>query len=70
MIQEIHSEFGLSCGNIVATVTDNGANFLKAFKEFGIESNTKYCSLDTDIELLESSDEEELQSLEFKNQFS
>ena len=35
-MEEIHSEFGLSNENIIATVTDNGSNFVKAFKEFNI----------------------------------
>ena len=30
------SEFGISERKIVATVTDNGFNFLKALKEFGL----------------------------------
>ncbi|KAK9529991.1 hypothetical protein VZT92_011531 [Zoarces viviparus] len=36
ILEEIHSEFGLSNENIIATVTDNGSNFVKAFKEFNI----------------------------------
>ena len=37
-MEEIHSEFGLTFHykNIIATVTDNGSNFVKAFKEFNI----------------------------------
>lgn len=37
-INDIHSEFGLA-SKVVATVTDQGSNFVKAFKEFGIESS-------------------------------
>nr|XP_023677321.1 uncharacterized protein LOC111849037 [Paramormyrops kingsleyae] len=36
VLDEIHSEFGLSHECIVATVTDNGSNIVKAFKEFSI----------------------------------
>jgi len=36
LLDEIHSEFGLSNEKIVATVTDNGSNVVKAYEEFGI----------------------------------
>lgn len=38
-LEEIHMEYGLSKRKIIATVTDNGSNFVKAFKEFGIKED-------------------------------
>ena len=37
LIFEINTEFGLNAQNTIATVTDNGSNFVKAFKEFGVQ---------------------------------
>lgn len=40
MLENIHMAFGLSSNKLVATVTDNGSNFVKAFKTLGIQINT------------------------------
>lgn len=38
LLQEINSRYGLTSTNVVACVTDNGSNFVKAFKSFGVNS--------------------------------
>ncbi|XP_024085116.1 uncharacterized protein LOC112127868 [Cimex lectularius] len=49
LLEEIHLEFGLSAHKIVATVTDNGANFVKAFKLFGVDKKAILTTCDGDI---------------------
>lgn len=44
VLVEIHASFGLNNNNIIATVTDNGSNFVKAFKVFGIDVDDVFLS--------------------------
>lgn len=37
ILEQVHLKFGIT-GKVVLTVTDNGSNFIKAFKEFGKQS--------------------------------
>jgi len=37
LMTDIFSEFNLTCDQIISTITDNGSNFIKAFKEFGLK---------------------------------
>ncbi len=39
MLNGIHMEFQLDTTKITYVITDNGSNFLKAFREFGVSSN-------------------------------
>lgn len=40
LLDEIHTEYGLSSDTIVSTVTDNASNFAKAFVEFSVTGKT------------------------------
>ncbi|XP_049318513.1 uncharacterized protein LOC125780343 [Bactrocera dorsalis] len=43
IIAEINAGFGLNPSNVIMTVTDNGSNFVKAFKEYGCtETETSF----------------------------
>lgn len=55
MLEDIHSQFNLDLDKLVATVSDNGSNFVKAFKEFGptsSEEETVDGLVDEEFELL------------------
>lgn len=58
LLQDIYKKYGLTSTNVVACVTDNGSNFVKAFKSFGVhrinvlnEQNTiDSCDEDSDTD--------------------
>ncbi|TGZ54359.1 Uncharacterized protein DBV15_12464, partial [Temnothorax longispinosus] len=44
LIEDIHTSFGINKNKIIATVTDNGSNFVKAFREFGVNLGDSFFS--------------------------
>lgn len=57
LITEINDFYGLDSVKIVKTITDNGSNFLKAFRSYGIEMSVDdLYGTDNDIEADEFDD--------------
>lgn len=57
LLHEIHLEFGLDSKKIVATISDNASNFVKAFRLFGVKLS--HFSCDVEISKDESTDDDE-----------
>lgn len=70
LIQQINDEFELSPFNIVATITDNGSNFAKAFKEYGVNAyklDETHQLIESDNDSSESDELDEYEEIEFSN---
>ena len=55
-IDSIHRQFEI-CGKVTATITDNGSNFVKAFKTFAVDPTPS--STSEEVEQIEDSDQDE-----------
>ena len=64
-IESIHHQFEL-CGKVTATITDNGSNFVKAFKTFSVDPTPSSTS-EEKIEQKEDNDQDEEEEVTFEN---
>ncbi|CAH1102366.1 unnamed protein product [Psylliodes chrysocephalus] len=56
-LEDIHKKYNLDTTKLLATVTDNGFNFVKCFKEFGLNIVNKKHSTEEDSDFEEKEDE-------------
>ena len=63
-IDSIHRQFEI-CGKVTATITDNGSNFVKAFKTFAVDPTPS--STSEEVEQIEDSDQDEEEEATFEN---
>lgn len=68
MLDDIHSSFDLSNKKLVATVSDNGSNFVKAFKEFGKEGSDTFTDQHDESE--EDGDEDDFEFIHISSNLS
>lgn len=47
-VKSTHQDYGLTEKNVSVTVTDNGANIKKSFREFGCEESGPYITNNLD----------------------
>ena len=64
-IESIHRQFEL-CGKVTATITDNGSNFVKAFKTFSVDPTPSSTS-EEEIGQNEDNDQDEEEEVTFEN---
>ena len=58
-LDDIMSNFNIPISKVVSTVTDNGSNFVKAFKEFGVDARSTINQTDLDPEINDGNEDEE-----------
>jgi len=49
LLHEIICEFSIEREQLISTVTDNGSNFVKAFKDFGCEIDCNFQTDDSEL---------------------
>lgn len=60
MIKNINIQFNLNENNIIRVVTDNGSNFIKAFKEFGLTFEPSENDTEEESNAIQLEDDEDI----------